>query len=106
MKVQHVFLLKFFTVRRETKCLKLVVASQAVRLAADFIVYEYVLQPLPDSFIAPKCEQAIEILYQDEAILLINKPSGLLSLSGKNPANLDSVHYRLCQDFPVLQPFR
>lgn len=59
------------------------------------------MQPLPDSFIAPKCEQAIEILYQDEAILLINKPSGLLSLSGKNPANLDSVHYRLCQDFPA-----
>jgi tRNA pseudouridine32 synthase/23S rRNA pseudouridine746 synthase len=27
--------------------------------------------------------------------LLINKPSGLLSLSGKNPANFDSVHYRL-----------
>ncbi|ART81348.1 RNA pseudouridine synthase [Oceanisphaera profunda] len=37
----------------------------------------------------------IQILYQDEHILLINKPSGLLSLSGKNPQNWDSVHYRL-----------
>ncbi|MCW9052783.1 MAG: RluA family pseudouridine synthase [Motiliproteus sp.] len=27
--------------------------------------------------------------------MLINKPSGLLSLSGKNPLNWDSVHYRL-----------
>ena len=54
-----------------------------------------------DDFIAPICHEAIEILYQDEAILLINKPSGLLSLSGKNPANLDSVHYRLVQDFPT-----
>jgi len=48
-----------------------------------------------DDFIAPVCEGLFNILYQDEDILLINKPSGLLSLSGKNPLNLDSVHYRL-----------
>lgn len=53
-----------------------------------------------DTFIAPPCEAAIEILYQDEALLVINKPSGLLSLSGKNPLNWDSVHYRLLQQFP------
>ncbi len=53
-----------------------------------------------DDFIAPKCHDDIEILYQDEHILLINKPTKLLSLSGKHPANLDSVHYRLIQDFP------
>ncbi len=35
------------------------------------------------------------ILYQDDDILLIDKPSSLLSLSGKNPLNWDSVHYRL-----------
>ena len=54
-----------------------------------------------DSFIAPPCKDKIEILYQDEHLLLINKPSGLLSLSGKNPANFDSVHYRLVQDYPT-----
>lgn len=48
-----------------------------------------------DDFVAPPCEGFVEILYQDEDILLINKPSGLLSLSGKNPLNKDSVHYRL-----------
>jgi len=48
-----------------------------------------------DDFVAPKCDRFIEILYQDDDILLINKPSGLLSLSGKNPLNWDSVHYRL-----------
>ena len=53
-----------------------------------------------DSFIAPPCHDDIEILWQDEHLLLINKPSGLLSLSGKNPQNLDSVHYRLVQNFP------
>ncbi|HDR2844083.1 TPA: RluA family pseudouridine synthase [Enterobacter sichuanensis] len=53
-----------------------------------------------DSFIAPPCHDDIAILWQDEHLLLINKPSGLLSLSGKNPQNRDSVHYRLVQTFP------
>jgi tRNA pseudouridine32 synthase/23S rRNA pseudouridine746 synthase len=48
-----------------------------------------------DDFVAPVCKDLLEILYQDDDILLINKPSGLLSLSGKNPLNWDSVHYRL-----------
>ncbi len=52
-------------------------------------------QIIVDDFIAPVCDDFIEILYQDADILLINKPSGLLSLSGKNPLNWDSVHYRL-----------
>jgi tRNA pseudouridine32 synthase / 23S rRNA pseudouridine746 synthase len=54
----------------------------------------------PDDFIAPPCLDEIEILYRDEQLLLINKPSGLLSLSGKNPCNWDSVHFRLVQNFP------
>ncbi|WP_299805117.1 RluA family pseudouridine synthase [uncultured Shewanella sp.] len=53
-----------------------------------------------DDFIAPPCFEEITILFQDEHLLLINKPSGLLSLSGKHPANIDSVHYRLVKDFP------
>jgi tRNA pseudouridine32 synthase/23S rRNA pseudouridine746 synthase len=55
----------------------------------------------PDTFIAPPCMDEIEILFQDEHFLLINKPSGLLSLSGKNPLNKDSVHFRLVQNFPT-----
>lgn len=53
-----------------------------------------------DTFIAPPCHEKIEVLYQDDHLVLINKPAGLLSLSGKNPRNLDSVHYRLVQAFP------
>lgn len=53
-----------------------------------------------DTFIAPPCHEKIEILYQDDHLVLINKPAGLLSLSGKNPQNLDSVHHRLVQIFP------
>lgn len=53
-----------------------------------------------DTFIAPPCHDKIDILYQDDHLVLINKPAGLLSLSGKNPQNLDSVHHRLVQIFP------
>lgn len=53
------------------------------------------LDSIVDNFVAPQCAEFVHILYQDEDILLINKPSGLLSLSGKNPLNWDSVHYRL-----------
>jgi tRNA pseudouridine32 synthase/23S rRNA pseudouridine746 synthase len=53
-----------------------------------------------DTFIAPPCPEQIEILYQDDHLVLINKPSGLLSLSGKNPQNFDSVHHRLVKIFP------
>lgn len=48
-----------------------------------------------DDFVAPLCTDIVRMLYRDDDILMINKPSGLLSLSGKNPVNLDSVHYRL-----------
>lgn len=53
-----------------------------------------------DTFIAPPCHDEIETLYQDDQLALINKPAGLLSLSGKNPQNLDSVHHRLVQILP------
>ena len=58
------------------------------------------MSTLVDSFIAPPCHEEVEVLYQDVYLMLINKPSGLLSLSGKNPQNIDSVHYRLVQDYP------
>jgi len=58
------------------------------------------MQPQADPFIVPVCHDEIDILYEDDALLLINKPSGLLTLSGKHPANLDSVHYRLRQRYP------
>lgn len=57
-----------------------------------------------DDFIAPVCEGFVTVLYQDDDILLINKPSGLLSLSGKNPLNWDSVHYRLVHGQAGLTP--
>ena len=51
-------------------------------------------------FIVPPCREALRILYQDEHCLFIDKPSGLLSVPGRHPANRDSVASRLQQDFP------
>jgi tRNA pseudouridine32 synthase/23S rRNA pseudouridine746 synthase len=55
---------------------------------------------IQDTFIAPHCSEAIKLCYEDEYILVIDKPSGLLSLSGKNPLNADSVHARLVKQWP------
>ncbi|MFT6046269.1 MAG: tRNA pseudouridine32 synthase/23S rRNA pseudouridine746 synthase [Arenicella sp.] len=54
-----------------------------------------------DTFIAPPCHEQIRVLFEDSHLILIDKPSGLLSLSGKNPLNKDSVHYRLVQNYPT-----
>lgn len=59
--------------------------------------------PKSDPFVAPICHEAIQIVLEDDDILLINKPSGLLSLSGKNPLNKDSVHFRLTQQYPNIR---
>lgn len=53
-----------------------------------------------DTFTAPPCHDEIETLYQDEHLVLIDKPNRLLNLSNKNPQNLDSVHHRLVQICP------
>ena len=58
------------------------------------------MNEIVDTFVVPRCLEDIEVLYQDECILLISKPTRLLSLSGKNPLNYDSVHWRLVKEFP------
>lgn len=59
------------------------------------------MNKINDTFVAPPCHGDIELLFQDEFLLIISKPTGLLSLSGKNPLNKDSVHFRLVKDFPT-----
>ena len=59
------------------------------------------MNEIVDTFVAPICLDDIEILFQDDFLLLISKPGKLFSLSGKNPLNKDSVHFRLVKDFPT-----
>jgi len=51
-------------------------------------------------FIAPPCLSELGYVYQDEHLLLLEKPSGLLSVPGQNPLNSDSVLLRLKQRYP------
>lgn len=59
------------------------------------------MNEIVDTFVAPPCLEDIELLLEDKSLLLISKPSKLFSLSGRNPLNKDSVHYRLVKDFPT-----
>lgn len=59
------------------------------------------MQPQPDPFIVPPCFEDIRVEYEDPDFIVINKPSKLLSLSGKHPLNKDSVHYRVVQQYPT-----
>lgn len=52
-------------------------------------------------YIVPPCDKEVEILYQDEHLLLVNKPELLLSVPGKLPQNKDCVITRLQQNFPT-----
>jgi tRNA pseudouridine32 synthase / 23S rRNA pseudouridine746 synthase len=42
----------------------------------------------------------IDILYQDEHLIAINKPAGLLSVPGRGPQNQDCAISRVQQQFP------
>jgi tRNA pseudouridine32 synthase / 23S rRNA pseudouridine746 synthase len=43
------------------------------------------------------------VLYQDEHIMVINKPGGLLSVPGRAPENKDSVMTRIQADYPTAE---
>lgn len=48
----------------------------------------------------PPLEPWLHILYQDQHIMVVNKPSGLLSVPGRLEEHKDSVITRIQRDFP------
>lgn len=48
-------------------------------------------------------QEPMHILYHDAHILVINKPSGLLSVPGRAPENKDSLMTRIQADFPAAE---
>ncbi len=52
------------------------------------------------SFIVPPCREALTELYRDEHIVVVVKPTGLLSVPGKPPNDKDSALGRLQQIEP------
>lgn len=49
----------------------------------------------------PPLSPYLELIYQDEAILILNKPSGLLSVPGKAAEHQDSLQLRVQRVFPT-----
>lgn len=58
----------------------------------------FLLSGLP-TFTNLKTQESIPIIYEDESLLIVNKPSGLLSVSGRGSHNFDSVISRFRQIF-------
>lgn len=46
-------------------------------------------------YIVPPCQEPVTTLFQDDAILIVEKPAFLLSVPGRGPENADSVFSRL-----------
>ena len=47
----------------------------------------------------PICQNELPILYIDQDLILVNKPSGLLSVPGRDPQHYDSVYSRLLNHY-------
>ena len=59
------------------------------------------MPPLPAFFdYHPPTEPWLNVLYADEDILVVDKPSGLLSVAGKDPALADCLAVRAAERFP------
>jgi len=54
----------------------------------------------PPPYIVPHSREAIRVLYQDSALLIVDKPHLLLSVPGRHPINKDSLIRRLEPLFP------
>lgn len=54
---------------------------------------------MPSSY-QPPPNRPLDILYQDDALIAVDKPSGLLSVPGRGPDKQDCVLQRLRQQWP------
>ena len=57
--------------------------------------------PNPQFDYAPPQSPYLTIVYQDDDMVVLNKPSGLLSVPGKAPEHFDSLIYRVQRVFPT-----
>ncbi|XKM12838.1 bifunctional tRNA pseudouridine(32) synthase/23S rRNA pseudouridine(746) synthase RluA [Orbaceae bacterium ac157xtp] len=51
----------------------------------------------------PPTEPWLDILYQDDHIVVVNKQPGILSVSGNKPQFIDSIIYRLQQKYSYVE---
>ena len=55
---------------------------------------------LNDKFIYMPPQGELSILYEDDDLVIIEKPAGLLSVPGRLPEHHDSAYYRVLEQFP------
>lgn len=54
-------------------------------------------------FIVPYCDRPVPVLFVDDHLLVVDKPHGLLSVPGRDPANRDCVPSRLRDEYGELR---
>lgn len=54
----------------------------------------------PVEFIYDPPQQPLDIIYKDDDLLVLNKPSGLLTVPGRKPQHRDSLELRVQAEFP------
>ena len=50
---------------------------------------------------APPANTGLDILYQDDALLVVNKPGGLLSVPGRGASKQDCMASRVQAEYPA-----
>ncbi len=51
----------------------------------------------------PPMDPQFDVLYQDDSLIVLNKPSGLLSVPGRDPVHHDSLSNRVARVYPTVQ---
>lgn len=57
--------------------------------------------PLNDNFIYAPPQQPLQIIYEDDDLVVIDKPAGLLSVMGRLPEHQDSAYLRILAKYPL-----
>ena len=56
--------------------------------------------PINDDFVYMPPQDPLAVLYEDDDLIVINKPAGLLSVPGRLPEHHDSAYLRVVDQFP------
>lgn len=59
-----------------------------------------ITMPINDDFVYMPPQEPLHILYEDADLVIINKPSGLLSVPGRLPEHHDSAYLRVVEQYP------
>jgi 23S rRNA-/tRNA-specific pseudouridylate synthase len=63
--------------------------------------------PLNDNFVYAPPQDPLSILFEDDDLIVVDKPAGLLSVMGRLPEHHDSAYLRVLEKFPCKgTPFR